>query len=475
MSGKFTLNPANGANVIGAANSAGILVPQTDWQSAKAGLHKAPLVTGREAQHIRRGLFSAQPNRKVLLALRNVADLYVYAGNTAGLADTAMNDALYGAGTAIRFTTTNNVTHVLANPTVMATPVDMTNQILRLMFRPVSGMNNLLSWGIRLFSSGSPAAVPANYHVIWTDIRYRLTGGTGATPGRWQGFSSHIGNAVAVGSGADLTKVTWAALELKSQGGSMVVDLGNLESVPNLLNKARIIFGFDDAYANQFTNALPILAAAGMPAVLYPSTIANKIDVDPQWLTSDQIKILHDVHGWQIASQAYTSESAALIDGMSEDQRTVDFQRYRLWQRAMGVSGGEHGSYFSGVSQSDMVAVPTFRKFYRNIRCFYSGMGAGLPFKCGETFPFGDNTLVRALNGASWSDATNTSQIKLQIDQTIAQKGVLFIVYHNEINGSGSNVEQGFKDAVAYCAAQQAAGNLQVCTEEDLYYPLMTF
>src|SRR6185437_6453434 len=122
---------------------------------------------------------------------------------------------------------------------------------------------------------------------------------------------------------------------------------------------------------------------------LFPSPVTSTIGVDGTRLTTEQVRSLHDNLGWQIGSQAWSTETNTIVDAMTEDQFTSELGKIRNWQKSLGVTGGEHGSYFSLVSAADMITYPSFRKHFRSIRSYYEGNATTPPMQYGETFPFG--------------------------------------------------------------------------------------
>ncbi|QRY97232.1 hypothetical protein JT366_08440 [Sphingomonas paucimobilis] len=111
--------------------------------------------------------------------------------------------------------------------------------------------------------------------------------------------------------------------------------VGNVEVVANGLTKAKFIISFDDQYPATIAYASRALARYGFRGVLY---LSPAIDAGRAGrLSVTTIKTLHDNLGWQIASQAYSTEAATGpggIDVMSADQRTADIAKLRNLQNA---------------------------------------------------------------------------------------------------------------------------------------------
>lgn len=438
-------------------------VSMRDWTAPEAATNKAPLFGGRQGQR-----YPRIKNKKVLAHLATVADV---AGSVGGIVDEATIDALYGA-TELRLTTTALSQVVIGPANVNAVTTDVRNGSIAFWFRPVNNVYNGLRdrFGIELHSAGTPTSPTSNYHQLpptqmGFDLCQRLTSDAGL--GRWQRYSAAIQQFQSVGTGADLSAIKFARLVFRSPSGvSMTIALGNIEFLPNPLTKAKAIIGFDDDWLGQNNVVAVAMAKYGFPGVLYPSPIAGRVGVnDALYISPSQIRNLHDNHGWQIASQAWATEDSTIIDNMTEAQRTAEYGKLRAWHRAMGVTGGEHGSYFSNVSQKDMGAYPTFRKHFRSMRCFMNGNDATPPFPVGETFPFGDPMLIRCLNFGYLSNTNITQRLQEHAEQAITNKGVAFFAGHDDASVPG-NIQSAMLNLLAFLDANRAT--IEVCTEEDL-------
>lgn len=435
----------------------GALVSNPDWAG---GIQKAPLTGGRTRV-------------KRIIGKRVLGNFSVKAGLNsppATVTDVTTTDAMYGL-TALQVNLATNTEVQFAPSAALTTGVNVTDGIIRLWFKPIANVfNGLNKFSIELHSAGTPSAVTANFHQLNafgapSDLNQRLTSATGT--GRWQCYSVAVNNFILAGTGADLTSIKFARLILRSPGATTVLQIGNIEFVPNQFTKAKCILSFDDGFQSQLTYAAAQMAKYGFPGVLFPSPITTTIGIDSDRLTPTQIKNMHDNLGWQIGSQSWSTESNTIVDAMTEDQFTSEVSRIRNWQKSLGITGGEHGSYFSNVGPTDMIAYPTFRKHFRSMRTFFEGATAIPPFQIGETLPFGDPMAVRAINGATTAWATNTSsQLQAHVDQAITNKGIAYFIWHNDLATAG-NARTGFDSLLAYLDANRAT--IDVVTEDDLY------
>lgn len=434
------------------------MIPTTGWQDASASLTASPLIGGRAYQR--------RPRPAGVRCLAHLATLADVQGTVTGLANNANSDALYGS-TSLRLTHTGAGALVNIVPAATCLPTDVRNGIIRWTFKPVANLfANMDRWQIQLHSAGTPGSPTANYHEIPvgsnSELKTRLTSQNGT--GRWQKVQYAVSQFTAVGTGADLSAIIFAKVVIRAASGlQIIIDIGNVEYVPNLLTKAKCVLTFDDGYAVQFTDAARKMAKYGFRGVAYPGSVATNIrSDDPSKMTPVQLKHLHDDHGWQIGSQAWSTEAP---DVSNETLFTLEMSKQRNWQNALGLTGGEDGSYFSGISQYVAEAYPVFRKSFRSMRVFGGGNGSGPPLVFGEMFPFADDYLIRAVDGDTGGWANPAVNQQAHIDQAIANKGVAIFAWHN---GFATGVSQtSFDTTLAYLDAHRA--DIDVVTMEDLF------
>lgn len=447
------------AQVVVPPPSPGAALASPEWPYQPADGDKGPAVGGRAYQRYR----IATPTA-VLASFDQVSRLNGPPGEVSDVAA----DPLYGD---TRLTVTLNSFNVvqLRPAAAMAAPVNATGQIVRLWTKPIANVDPRLdSYKIRLYSTGTPSSPSANYHEYNASGLIREAQKNGEQ--RWGSFTIPVSQFVAVGTGADLTAVTWAMVTMQANSSSgLTIAVGNVELVANALTKAKMIISFDDQYPNTIAYASRAMARYGFRGVLYVSPAIDTGRTNK--LTIAQLKNLHDNLGWQIASQAYSTENstgAGGIDVMTADQRTAESAKLRSWQNGLGLSGGSTGSYFSNVGPTDMVAYPMFRQNFRSMRAYYFG-----EFSVVETYPWGDPMRIRAMGAGEFQWGNNaaiyTTYWKNHIDRAMAQKGVGFIVFHDGLGGGLSNWRAAFDQMLAYLDANRAA--IDVVTVDDLETP----
>jgi hypothetical protein len=445
-----------------AAVEDGSLIAISDWGAPGASTHKGPIVGGRGRQHIK-------PVRERRLAhLGAKADIYNAPATISDVNDAA--NALYGSVTPV-LVSAPETDVILAPAAVNAVACDVRNGSIRWNFRPIAGMaSNLDRFSFELHSAGSPASPTGDYHT--TDIYLgpsqlggSLTGKTAA--GRWQSYSISTPQFTAVGAGADLSAVKFARVRLRSSAGNSIsVAIGDITFAPNWFAKAKAVLYFDDGYLEQLYAARQ-MARYGFRGVLFPSPARN-IGVMPNLMTPAHVVALHDQLGWQIGSQAWSTEENAYVDSLDEDGITAELSRLRNWQNALGVTGGDHGSYFSGVDKDDMIAFKGFRKHFRSMRAFGGGWESNPPMIYGETLPYGDPMAIRALDAETpgWG-ATNGQRLCDHVDQAIANKGLAAMVWHGGMGAAG-NVRTGLNTLLAYLDTKR--DQIDVVTEEEIHH-----
>ncbi|WP_433909980.1 hypothetical protein [Sphingomonas yabuuchiae] len=430
-----------------------------EWAQQPADGDKAPLVGGRIHQRYR----IAAPVA-VLASLDQTTRLIAAPPEASDVA----SDPLYG-DTRLTLSMASTNARQLRPLTALATPVNATGQLIRFWTKPIAGVDpRLAAYRIRLYSEGAPGSPGGNY--LEFNAALLIREGQKGGEQRWGSFTVPVSAFTAVGSGANTGAISWAMVEVQANGSSpMTIAVGNIEVVANGLAKAKMIIGFDDQYPATIAYASRAMARYGFRGVLY---LSPAIDTGRAGkLAPAMLKSLHDNLGWQIASQAWSTEAATGaggIDMMTADQRTAEMAKLRNWQNGMGLTGGGHGSYFSNVGVSDMIAYPMFRQHFKSMRAYYFG-----EFAQGETYPWGDPMRIRAMGAGEfqWGNSPSiySTYWKNHVDRAIAQKGVGFLVFHDGLSGSMSNWQSGFDQLMAYLDANRAS--IDVVTVEDLENP----
>ncbi|KQZ31733.1 hypothetical protein [Caulobacter sp. Root1472] len=480
LQGRVAEIEADMESVVGTPLFAGAVLGSPESLDPTVLDRKAPLVGGKIEMIVPRS-----KGKRCIAHLATKADVYNGGAGITGLADVADAQSPYGS-TALQLTTTGSgpLQYI---PCAAATsyPINANGMILQFMFRSVSNVAaNMDRFSIQLFSGGSPSlaapgvgTVPSNYHELpvgdatsW--FKGLLTSSNGL--GRWQPGAVALSAFSAVSGGANLSGLTWGRYVVRAtNGATMSLRFGSLNLVKNPLTKGVAIIDFDDGYLTQYTVSAPELVKRGFRGMFHPSPIALSIGVSSStYMTHQHLIQAHDVLEFQIASQAWDTETAAIVDAMSHNERIGWFGKLRNWQKSLGLGYGTgHGSWFSGVGPADLAVFESFRTHFRSVRAFLGGNSdvSKPPFVYGETLPWSDPYMIRALNGASYTGTNNGDRLIQHAQQAIDHKGVAWIAYHQE-TGVGGNVQDGYRQYLDFLLLKSANGEIDVRTEEDLAF-----
>jgi hypothetical protein len=430
----------------------------TDWVNNNRDTY--PVMTS--GARPRSKALKRDPATRRLVQFDTLANTY---STQSGLSDVTTNDAMLGTS-AVQLQTTSLTTHFVAptNANVLTTPINATGAIMKFCYKPInpSPVGTISTFNFQLFSSGTPTAPGSNYHEWGGSGIVQTITANGGNEGRWQGYGVAISQFSAVGTGADLTAITWGRIVVRTTSGTWTIQLGYIDIVPNRLTKAKVILGFDDLHDAQWEYVLPLMARYGFPGVIYPGALGQTAGNSASW-TPKRIQNANDFDDWQIGSQAYSTE-ANTLDGFTEAQRVADFQKLASLHSGLGVQGGIDGSYFSNVGFVDMQVWPTFRKFYRSMRIFKNGAPAAV-----QTFPPADPHLWWCMNGVTFNDSTNGDSLVAHAQLAITHKGVAEFAWHNDLGNAGTVTagQTGFKQLLAFCDANRSL--VDVVTKDDLY------
>ncbi|BBD98053.1 hypothetical protein SAMIE_1015540 [Sphingobium amiense] len=455
----------------------GAVIPSREWLAPDAAERAAPLIGGRLHQRLHPVV-----GRRTLAMFDTLSNISNGDSNPA-LTEGPSLQAMIGAS-AVRITTTGG-SEVSVAPDEAGQPVDVRGGQVRLFFRPVSTVfSSIAALTIELHSHGSPDAPTGNFHrlnpdVAPYDLRQRLTSQEGA--GLWQSWGVSLNYFLPVGAGADLQNVRFAIFKVRSASGkSLSMEIGMIDFVPNLLKKAKAILSFDNGYLTHATYSAPQLIKRGFRGVFCLSQMTETHDVqNDKFCSVAQLRALNDLHGFQMASQAWVTEDKGFIDGLSENGRMAEMAKARNWMNAMGLTGGDHGSYFSAVDFRDLVAHNMFRSHFRSVRTFIQPIGTSGPcMSYGEMYPWGDPMRVRAVGATLVTDGSNGARLIAHAQQAVDCKGVAYFGFHNEQDVGSEHfnpyINAGFLQLLDWL--DQHRDVIDVVTEDELHHyhlPLM--
>ena len=337
--------------------------------------------------------------------------------------------------------------------------MDLTGHNVYLAFKVMPGGPTgpgSVSAGVRLYTGAAPNASSANY--------LQCTRSNWNPSAEWQVLSFAIEDFTAVGTATlgDITTITHAGVRLGGVSVATQIVLGGFWICPKNLGKGGIVIAFDDCRADTWTDAAYELAKRGFPGTLFPGAVASvlRAGVDQFQMNVAHLQKLCRLHGWQIASQAYSTESPAF----NSDQAQAEMQSQRALWVALGLNGGGAGSYFSNNTVSDQDWKAARRSnFPMGMRGFNIGSSGGITAKSvlPETYPIADPNYVTALgvdlNANTLADLTNFA------GYTAASKGLGIFVFH-AISSANATQFAKFTGLLDYLDTNRAT--LETCTYE---------
>ncbi|HMH31063.1 MAG TPA: Ig-like domain-containing protein [Methylomirabilota bacterium] len=202
-----------------------------------------------------------------------------------------------------------------------------------------------------------------------------------------------------------------AIYQILAKTGYIVSDdysLGEYTPVP--LNRGLVSVTFDDGWANQYTNALPLLGKYGLPATFY--IISDELTDQPDYMSAAQVKNLstagHEIGSHSVTHPDLTTVSQAnLIKEMSQSQTVL--------QNLVGKPVTDF-AYPFGAYNANTIAVG--KQYYQSQRTVNGG------------FNTKDNFDLTTLKIYEVDSNISQAQVKGWIDAAIAQKSWLVLVYH---------------------------------------------
>lgn len=306
--------------------------------------------------------------------------------------------------------------------------------------------------GIRLYTGTTVNSGGANY-LTATVTNWNPTL-------EWQILGFAIEDFAAVGTATlgDITAITHAGLRLGGVTVSTQIELGGFFVCPKQAAKGLVVIGFDDCRADTWTDAAYELIKRGFPGTLFPGAInaVLRSSVDQFQMNVSQLQKLNRIHGWQVASQAWDTESPAY----SGDQAVAAMSQQRALWAGLRTTGGIDGSYFSNLGPHVTGWKPAFKENFRLMRGFNIGSSGAITAKqvLPETFPIADPNYVRALgvdlNANTTADLTNFA------GYAAASKSLAIFVFHG-VTASNSTQFAKFTALLDYLDANRAT--LEVC------------
>ena len=175
-----------------------------------------------------------------------------------------------------------------------------------------------------------------------------------------------------------------------------------------------ISISFDDGYASVIEAARRSMTPRGLRGTSY--TIPSGVGSNSGFMTMEQTRELHDIHGWDIQAHTSTYYSA----GGDNSALYAEMRAARKFIVNNGFGSGEHFAWAGGQSGSDAELVS--RKIFRSSRTVSDHTT--------ETIPPARPHRLRAYSAIGATGGRSANSVKTLIDQTQTEGGWLHLVFH---------------------------------------------
>lgn len=255
---------------------------------------------------------------------------------------------------------------------------------------------------------------------------FTLTPAFGATTyaalgsNEWMPLTFGWNQATTTGT-PDRANITHAQIRMSCNGAqnpTLRVNRLAHEPEPATWPNGVVSLAFDDGAASQYTRAAPRMDLYGYPGTLY--LIADKVGMS-NYLTLAQVKELKNLHGWEIASHAYTTANHdARLPNLSDAELVSEFRNMKRYIVENGLGTGDHLAYPGGQFDADVEAIA--RRFFASCRMTHNTPR--------QTWP--PRYLTR-LRGLSITSGTSTATIQAEIDAAYANQTWLILIFHDVV------------------------------------------
>lgn len=337
----------------------------------------------------------------------------------ASFADDSAN-ALFGVSSAKLTTNGTGTSIYAASPTFTAQDWSTSNIRLWIKF---ADFTKIATFQMNIFTGAGIAFGSGN---LYASI----------TPNEWTAVSIPRSQfSIAVGSPV-WTGVTQIQIRFVDTSTITTVWLGGFELVPDRATtypNGVLIIGFDDGYAGQFTNALPILDARGIPATFYP--IIERITNGSAGVTWDKLRQLQDKHGWQISNHAFTNNAHSADLGDAAIEQDLLRSKHALHANGLHYGVDDIGlspGYSGGTGKTFLPEGTRMNILRKNVRAIRTNAG---PLETGVP---SDQMRIKSL---LYSGQT-VSQLQTNLDLVLPKAGngnspaALVVTFHDVITGS---------------------------------------
>jgi peptidoglycan/xylan/chitin deacetylase (PgdA/CDA1 family) len=206
-----------------------------------------------------------------------------------------------------------------------------------------------------------------------------------------------------------------AIYHVLAKAGYVISDDYSLTNyTPQPFNRALVSITFDDGWTNQYTNAFPLLQQYGLPATFY--IISGELTDQPDYMTATQVVNLQKA-GNEIASHSVTHPDLTTV---SAAQLQTELQQSQATlQGVIGLPVTDF-AYPFGAYNSNTIAVG--KQYYQSQRTVIDGLNTR------------DSFDITQLKIHEVDSNITTAQVQAWVDQAIANKAWLILVYHETAN-----------------------------------------
>lgn len=240
--------------------------------------------------------------------------------------------------------------------------------------------------------------------------------------GRWQTFDVPQSAFTGTANWAAIERVQFVMSDTNTPTTAKLHAIEFVKRDPFGVNpNGTVVWTFDDSYASQYAVALPLLQAKGWRATLMP--IIDQIDTTATYMTTAQVRELHDVYGWEIGAHCFSGSTHALgLPALTSAQRCNEFEAILAWQDSYGFRSPSH-SYPLG--HHDLATELDVAKYFAHSRC--------ASYNLNETICPPRRFAMQAINVTAGAAALAAAAQKAH-----DEKALLFIMGHQFVASGGT-------------------------------------
>lgn len=250
---------------------------------------------------------------------------------------------------------------------------------------------------------------------------------------------------------ANISKIV--VFNLISKQGTLVIDDYSLAKKDTIIGftEGMVTFSFDDAWASQYTNALPIIQNAGIKGTYYILT-QPVIGGWSEYMTSTQVKDI-SIKNHEIGGHTVTHTDLTTLSNIIIDEEIIDSKTYlkNLTGKTINTLAYPYGSFNTTVKNR------TTNAGYTNAR------------SAGTTIEYGFNNATQnkfEIKSFSPTTAVSLNNIKAAIDQAKTNKQWFVFSFHQIESGTTGEYITSVDDFKAIVDYVKSSGIKTVTMQE---------